>query len=144
MGTLYWQLNDCWPVASWSSIDFYGNWKALHYRAKELFADDVDLKKWADYYAVYPKDRTYPTPHFKLHHRVENGVLTVTFKALSDLYDVYLETQPHIDGHFTRNFEDVKSGEWFTTTFVPYDPQADVSNVRIWVKTLNEVMAKQQ
>ncbi len=38
MGTLYWQLNDCWPVASWSSIDYYGNWKALHYKAKKAFA----------------------------------------------------------------------------------------------------------
>jgi len=38
MGTLYWQLNDCWPVASWSSIDFYGNWKLLHHTVKEKFA----------------------------------------------------------------------------------------------------------
>jgi len=39
MGTLYWQLNDCWPVTSWSSIDFMGNWKALHYKAKHSFED---------------------------------------------------------------------------------------------------------
>ena len=38
MGALYWQLNDCWPVASWASIDYYRRWKALHYMAKQFFA----------------------------------------------------------------------------------------------------------
>ncbi|MDO5570614.1 MAG: glycoside hydrolase family 2 protein [Bacteroidales bacterium] len=37
MGSLYWQLNDNWPVVSWSSIDYFGNWKALHYQAKRAF-----------------------------------------------------------------------------------------------------------
>ena len=37
MGTLYWQLNDCYPVTSWSSIDYYGKWKALHYKAQGLY-----------------------------------------------------------------------------------------------------------
>ncbi len=41
MGTLYWQINDCWPVASWSSIDHYKNWKALHYFAKNAYSDLV-------------------------------------------------------------------------------------------------------
>nr|WP_280748830.1 glycoside hydrolase family 2 protein [Parabacteroides sp. PF5-9] len=39
MGTLYWQHNDCWPVASWSSRDYYGRWKAQHYFAKKAFED---------------------------------------------------------------------------------------------------------
>ncbi|MCK0202836.1 glycoside hydrolase family 2 protein [Ornithobacterium rhinotracheale] len=38
MGSLYWQLNDSWPVVSWSSVDYYNNWKALHYKAREAFA----------------------------------------------------------------------------------------------------------
>ncbi|HOG20272.1 MAG TPA: hypothetical protein PKW37_07515, partial [Salinivirgaceae bacterium] len=37
MGTLYWQLNDCWSVTSWSSTDFYGTPKMLQYKVKELF-----------------------------------------------------------------------------------------------------------
>lgn len=37
MGSLYWQINDCWPVASWASIDYYRNWKAMHYFVKKAF-----------------------------------------------------------------------------------------------------------
>lgn len=38
MGAIVWQLNDCWPVISWSSIDYCGRWKALHYAEKRFFA----------------------------------------------------------------------------------------------------------
>ncbi|GEN76270.1 beta-mannosidase [Chryseobacterium hagamense] len=48
MGTLYWQLNDCWPVVSWSSIDYQGNWKALHYQVKRSFENQVILTEEKD------------------------------------------------------------------------------------------------
>jgi beta-mannosidase len=38
MGCIYWQFNDCWPVTSWSSVDYYGRWKALHYLARHFYA----------------------------------------------------------------------------------------------------------
>lgn len=38
MGSLFWQLNDSWPVVSWSSIDYYGNWKAMQYQSQRAFA----------------------------------------------------------------------------------------------------------
>ena len=51
MGSLYWQLNDCWPVASWSSIDYYGRWKALQYYARRFY-DDVLISPYAHDNAV--------------------------------------------------------------------------------------------
>lgn len=41
MGTLFWQLNDCWPVTSWSSVDYFGRWKALQYQVKRSFENVI-------------------------------------------------------------------------------------------------------
>lgn len=41
MGSLYWQIDDCWPVASWSGMDYFGRWKAQHYMAKEAFKNVI-------------------------------------------------------------------------------------------------------
>jgi beta-mannosidase len=59
MGSLYWQLNDCWPVASWASIDYYGRWKALQYYARRFY-DDVIVSPYehdgkVDVYVVSDK-----------------------------------------------------------------------------------------
>jgi beta-mannosidase len=56
MGSLYWQLNDCWPVTSWSSTDYFGNWKALQYRVRELYDDIlvsvIESKGFVEIYVV--------------------------------------------------------------------------------------------
>lgn len=71
MGSLYWQLNDCWPVASWASIDYYGRWKALHYYARRFY-DDVLISPFlhddkVDVYVVSDKLQSLSgTVHMRL------------------------------------------------------------------------------
>jgi len=62
MGSLFWQLNDCWPVASWSSIDYYGRWKALQYYARRFYAPVlVSPQVKGDTLSVYiVSDKTAP------------------------------------------------------------------------------------
>jgi beta-mannosidase len=48
MGTIFWQLNDCWPAPTWSSIDYFGNWKALHYATQDDYRSIAVLEKYQD------------------------------------------------------------------------------------------------
>lgn len=62
MGSLYWQLNDCWPAASWASIDSFGRWKALQFHARRFYNDlliaPIRQDGTTTLYAV--NDRTVP------------------------------------------------------------------------------------
>ena len=53
MGTLYWQINDDWPAPSWSSIDYFGRWKALHYMAQKFYAPHAVSMTLEDHGATY-------------------------------------------------------------------------------------------
>ncbi|MBO4599473.1 MAG: hypothetical protein J5641_01910 [Bacteroidales bacterium] len=140
MGTLYWQLDDCWPVASWSSIDYYGNWKALHYRVQDLYSDDVDLQKYQKYYNTYPRNLHLPKAKYILiQGKDSDGRPTATVRAESTLRDVMLQTEPHVDGHFDYNYFDMEKGNTITATFIPRYPDADLSNVSITFKCLNDI-----
>ena len=139
MGTLYWQLNDCWPVASWSSIDYYGNWKALHYRAKMLFDENADLDYWRKYYETYPKDLHLEKPSYAL-ELMNDDLLQVEIYTETTLRDVFLETVPRVDGHFDINYFDLNSYETIRATFIPYDSDVDLSKVYVKLKCLNEIL----
>jgi beta-mannosidase len=77
MGALYWQLNDCWPVFSWSSIEFGGKWKALHFAAQKFFAPALVS-------AHVPGDETL--------HYASNRVRSTIHEV--NVYTVYDGTQP--------------------------------------------------
>jgi len=75
MGALYWQLNDIWPTISWSSLEYAGKWKILHYYAKKFFAnllvdaieEDEQLKVF-----LVRDDHRQEVDKFKLHIEVFN------------------------------------------------------------------------
>jgi beta-mannosidase len=63
MGSIFWQLNDCWPVASWSSIDYYGRWKALQYYARRFYAPILVSPHVEESLKVYiVSDKTWAEP----------------------------------------------------------------------------------
>lgn len=77
MGTLYWQLNDCWPVVSWSSIDYQGNWKALHYQIRRSFEQQVILTEEKDgilnFYAINDDLKKFQDVHVDIQVMKFNG-----------------------------------------------------------------------
>ena len=87
MGTLYWQLNDCWPVVSWSSIDYLGNWKALHYQVKRSFENQVILTEekgdFLNFYAINDDLKKLDEAHLEIQVMDFNGkILNETTTAL--------------------------------------------------------------
>ncbi len=81
MGTLYWQLNDCWPVISWSSIDYLGNWKALHYQVKRSFENQVILTEEKEgvlnFYAINDELKKFEDVSLIVYAKKFNGDIIV-------------------------------------------------------------------
>ena len=67
MGTLYWQINDDWPAPSWSSIDYFGRWKALHYMALKFYAPHAVSMTLEDHRChVYFSNESFETTEYSL------------------------------------------------------------------------------
>src|SRR6266851_1687983 len=86
MGSLYWQLNDCWPVASWASIDYFGRWKALQYYARRFY-DDVLISPYVhdgkvDIFVVSDKLQPFSG---KVHARLLDFSGNVLFEKTQDV-----------------------------------------------------------
>ena len=86
-GALYWQLNDSWPGASWSSVDYYGRYKALHYMAKRFF-EPVSQSLIMD----EPKERKYSTYNHEeisvAAYVINDGVESIGVKCRMTLYGI--------------------------------------------------------
>lgn len=146
MGTTYWQLNDNWPTASWSSIDYYGRWKALHYTAKRCY-DPVllSIKESAQSAEIWvTNDRLEPT-YGELEWRLltlqgeelKRGHSTLEVTGLKAARILELDFKEQLKGQAARNtylsvvYREKKDDQtrYATACFTPYkylnleDPQ---------------------
>jgi beta-mannosidase len=103
MGTLLWQLNDCWPVASWSITDFSRAPKAVWYAVREAYRDDVKPVKDS----IYPKDLKLKKPTFTFKSL---GDSHFTIESNTDAKYVLLQL-PNGTTNVTENYFDLKAGE---------------------------------
>jgi beta-mannosidase len=122
MGSLYWQLNDCWPVASWASIDYYGRWKALHYYARRFY-DDVLVSPFlhddkVDVYVV--SDKLQP-----LSGTIHTRLLDFSGKVLLDqTKDVQIPAQSSAI-YFTLDKADLAAKADLHRSFLVFDLHSD-------------------
>ena len=115
MGTLYWQLNDCWPVVSWSSIDGLGNWKALHYKAKKAFENVlISTKEKNDSVSIYIINDTF------------SEVKNVLKMELLDFSGKVICTEPNA---FTSFPDSSSKAAVFSKTNCAFDPNASVLQI---------------
>jgi beta-mannosidase len=105
MGSLYWQLNDCWPVVSSSSIDYYGRWKALQYYARRFYAPLLVSSRVKDGALAVSvvSDKTAPaTASLRVRILKFDGTVlntqtqNITIPALSSKVYMEIPTQPYM------------------------------------------------
>jgi beta-mannosidase len=126
MGSLYWQLNDCWPVASWASIDYYGRWKALQYYARRFY-DDVVVSPFrhdgkVDVYVV--SDKLQPVSG-----QIRTRLLDFSGESLVDkTQDVQLPAQSSAV-YFTLDEKELLANADAKKTFLVFDLTVGGQNV---------------
>ena len=132
MGTLLWQLNDCWPVASWSITDYSRQPKAAWYAVKEAYRDDVMPVKDA----IYPKDLKLEKPDFNF--ELSGDSIKITASA-----DAKFVTLSFIDNDalFSDNYFNLKKGEIKKVAFSNITNAREILN-KLKIKSLYDVINK--
>ena len=131
MGTLLWQLNDCWPVASWSITDYYNRSpKAAWYAVKEAYRDDVRPARDS----IRPKDLHLSDPH--IGWRVEGNSIVLRAGAFAKYVFVDI---PGYRGKLSDNYFDLQPGSERRITF---DPRELSGKPTIKIKSLYDVVHK--
>ena len=110
MGSVYWQLNDSWPVASWSSIDYFGRYKALHYFAKKFYQPvSLGLFNENGSVCINVSNETLNTFEGYIKYGVKRSDLTPVFEgekkiSVGALTSLDVESVPNSDFDSTRDF----------------------------------------
>lgn len=133
MGTLLWQLNDCWPVASWSITDYSRRPKAAWYAVKEAYREDMLPQRDS----LRPKEWHLKKPVFTLQHRGE-GYFSIQSNVEAKYVYLYHEGE---DLDLSDNYFDLKAGVPKTLHlanryFTPADKKTIV------IKSLYDVLSK--
>lgn len=148
MGTLYWQLNDCWPVTSWSSLDYFGNWKAFHYQAKWSFENLLlSVVEKNNGYEVFLVNDTFENYSGKLELELlsfdgksfwkTSNEIRVEGNSSANFYELSKEDLKPFDLKQTVlkvEFNDIKSNFFFVK---PKDLKLQKPNIQI--RTIDEV-----
>lgn len=112
-GTIFWQLNDWWPVASWSSLEYDGRWKPLHYAAKRFFADDYDAVAANERFRNLDfRSREIPNARTRIGKiaALADGSFDIEVKTSADAFFVWLDVDNDPTGRFDDNLLDLPKG----------------------------------
>ena len=129
MGTLLWQLNDCWPVTSWSITDYSRQPKAAWYAVREAYRDDVMPKEDI----VDPKNLKLVSPNFKIN--LSGNQISIS----SDVFAKYISLSfIENDASFSDNYFDLQAGETKTISFTNIGSAKEVLS-KLKIKSLYDV-----